>query len=118
MFEPRARVPHFVVRTVDGATVDYRSIWQMRHLLLISLDDAAASGPFVAVADDLAARRPDLDTLQASLVVTRDPIVGVSRPGVVVADRWGDIYATIDGTALTDADDLLDWVGLAQKQCS
>jgi hypothetical protein len=42
--------------------------------------------------------------------------VGVPRPGVVVADRWGDIYATIDTSSLKDADDLLEWVGFVQKK--
>jgi hypothetical protein len=118
VFDPRARVPHFVVRAVDGAEVDYRSIWQTRNLLLVCLDDTDASRPFATVAEDLAKRQAELDTLQSRLVVTRDEVAGVPRPGVVVADRWGDIYATLDASSLKDADDLLEWVGFVQKKCT
>jgi hypothetical protein len=118
VFEPRARVPHFLVRTIDGTEVDYQSIWQTRNLLLVCLDDTDGSRPFTAVVNELGARQRELDTLESRLVVTRDVVVGVPRPGVVVADRWGDIYATIDTSSLKDADDLLEWVGFVQKKCT
>ncbi|MCC7042860.1 MAG: hypothetical protein IT183_03300 [Acidobacteria bacterium] len=118
MFEPRARVPHCRVRSVDGTEVDYRSIWQTRNLLLVCLDQTDGSRPFTTVANELAVRQRELDTLESRLVVTRDVVVGVPRPGVVVADRWGDIYATIDTSSLKDADDLLEWVGFVQKKCT
>jgi hypothetical protein len=118
VFEPRARVPHFRVRAVAGTEVDYRSIWQTRNLLLVCLDDTDASQPFTAVAHELGARQPELDRLECRLVVTRDGVAGVPRPGAVVADRWSDIYATIDASSLKDADDLIEWVGFVQKKCT
>lgn len=118
MFEPRARVPHFLVRAVDGNQVDYRSIWQTHNLLLVCLDATQDSAPFAAVAGDLGARQRELETLQSRLVVTREIVAGTPRPGVVVADRWGDIYATIDASSLRDADDLLEWVAFVQKKCT
>ncbi len=118
MFEPRARVPHFVVRTVDEAEVDYRTIWQKEQLLLVSLDDSEASRPLGVLAGALFGREGDLAATQSRLVVTRDVVPGLPRPGVVVADRWGEIHATLDASSLKDADDLIEWLRFVQRKCS
>ena len=118
MLEPRARVPHFVVRTTDGRAIDYRTIWQQQSLLLICLDDSTESRPFVGIADALAERGADLEAAGAALVVTRDVVAGAPRPGAVIADRWGDIYAVIDATTVKDADDLIEWLRFLQRKCT
>ena len=115
MFEPRARMPHFVVTAVDGRVVDYRTIWQNANLLLVCLDESEASQPLGIIAAELAARAGEFATLQARLVVTRDAIPTVPRPGVVIADRWSEIHATLDGAAVTDANDLLEWLRFIER---
>jgi hypothetical protein len=117
MFEPRPRITHFVVRTVDGGEVDYRNIWQRAQLLLILLDESAASTRLAAVGAALAAREADLAAVEARLVVTRDVVAGTPRPGVVVADRYGEIAASLDASVETDADDLIDWLRVVQSRC-
>lgn len=117
MFEPRPRVPHFVVRAVDGQLVDYRTIWQKANLLLVCLDASKASAPIEVVAAELAERASEFETLQARLVVTRDAIHTVPRPGVVIADRWSEIHAALDGAAVTDANDLLEWLRFIERRC-
>jgi hypothetical protein len=118
MREPRDRVPHFVVRTVDGRSIDYGTIWQQQSLLLICLDDSDASRPLSAVADALALRGTDIATAGGVLVVTHDVVSSVPRPGAVIADRWGDIYAAIEATTVKDAEDLIEWVRFLQRKCT
>jgi hypothetical protein len=113
------QVRHFDVGSVDGPRVEYAGIWQRQNLLLVSLPDAAAPDAAAWLAA-LAARRPDLDAIDARLVVTTDAIGGVPRPGVVVADRWGEIkFATGAATVaeLPSADELVEWVRFVQCAC-
>lgn len=118
MLEPRERVPHFVVQTIDGRSIDYRTIWQQQSLLLICLDDSDVSRPLSAIADALVLRGTDIATAGAALVVTRDVVPGAPRPGAAIADRWGDIYAAIDAAAVKDADDLIEWLRFLQRKCT
>lgn len=117
MFEPRLRVPHFVVTSVDGDVVDYRAIWQNANLLLVCLDESEASQPLAVIAAELAGRSSEFAALQSRLVVTRDAIPTVSHPGVVIADRWGEIHATLDSAAVTDANDLVEWLRFIERRC-
>jgi hypothetical protein len=117
MFDPRDKVTHFVVRARNGTTVDYRTIWQKDQLLLICLDDTPASAALTAIADELAGRPDDFRYAQSQLVVTGDEVPGAPRPGVLVADRWGDVYAAIDAASVTSADDLIDWLRFMQRKC-
>ncbi len=117
MFEPRDKVAHFLVRARDGATVDYRTIWQNAQLLLVCLDDSPASERFMAIADELAGRGDELAAIESRLVVTADLVPGAPRPGVLIADRWGEIYTTLDASADTSADDLIDWLRVVQRKC-
>lgn len=110
-------MPHFVVRTTEGTTVDYRSIWQRDQLLLICLDQSAASDPLLRLAWDLAARGKDLSVVETSLVVTREPIAGLPCPGLVLADRYGEIFWTREPGGVTDADDVIDTLRVMQSRC-
>ena len=108
-------IPHFTVRTRSGHAVEYRSIWQQRNLVLISLThDArvtAEDGELIANAAN------DGDT---AWVVTHDAIAGLPQPGVVVADRWGEIVhisALSADAGLPDVDDLREWVQFTQMRC-
>jgi hypothetical protein len=117
VFERRARVPHFVVRSVDGATVDYRSIWQREQLLLICLDESATSDPLIRLAQDLATRGTDLSVVETSLVVTRESIAGLPCPALILADRYGEIFWTREPGGVTDADDVIDSLRVIQSRC-
>lgn len=117
MFEPREKVVHFLVHARGGETVDYRTIWQKAQLLLVSLDDSPASDRLTTIADDLSRRQDELVSVQSRLVVTYDAVAGAPRPGVLVADRWGEVYATLDASAETSADDLIDWLRFVQRKC-
>ena len=117
MFEPRARMPHFVVTSVDGAVAEYRAIWQNANLVLVCLDESAASQPLEIIAAELAGRSSEFAALQSRLVVTRDAIATVPRPGVVIADRWGEIHATLNAAAVTDANDLVEWLRFIERRC-
>lgn len=117
MFEPRTRVPHFVVTAVDGQVVDYRSIWQKANLLLVCLDESEAARPLAGIAAELIGRESEFESLQARLVVTGDAIVSIPRPGVVIADRWSEIHATLDAAAVSDANDLLEWLRFIERRC-
>lgn len=111
------RVPHFHVTDTSAARVAYdEAIWQRDHLLLVSLGDDDGD-PFAAIARDLQGRASDIAALEARLVVTRDPIAGVPRPGAVVADRWGEVFAVIDEAGSTYADDLIEWIRWVQMKC-
>ena len=117
MFDPRPRVAHFVVHTVDGQTVDYREIWQHHQLLLLCLGDGDTGARTTAAAVALTTRADALAAVDTRLVVTHDEVPGAPRPGALVADRWGEIYATLDDAAVTDADDLIDWMRVVQSRC-
>jgi hypothetical protein len=100
----------FDVTTVDGRRVRYQDLWQRRELLLLSLPAPPSAGWM----DDLRARVGGA----AEVVVTTESVAGVPRPGVLVADRWGEPQhiAAIDPGAL-DLDDLVDWVRFVRIQC-
>ncbi|ODS55462.1 MAG: hypothetical protein ABS36_09915 [Acidobacteria bacterium SCN 69-37] len=117
MFEPRPRVAHFVVHAVDGQAVDYREIWQRTQLLLLCFDERDAQARTAVVAAALTTRGDALAAVETRLVVTHDVVPGAPRPGALVADRWGEIYATLDDEAVTDADDLIDWMRVVQSRC-
>jgi hypothetical protein len=105
-------VPFFEVATVEGTRTSYRDVWQRRMLLLVSLHSPGGE------ALEFAVRLRGRVGGDAEIVVTADEVPGVLRPGVLVADRWGEIFfvAPIDPAAI-DVDDLADWVRFVQIQC-
>jgi hypothetical protein len=113
------QVRHFDVGGVDGARVQYAAIWQRRNLLLVSLPDAAALDA-AAYVSALAGRAADIDAYDVCVVITTDAIDGVPRPGVVVADRWGEIKFTTGAASVAElpsADELVEWVRFVQCAC-
>ena len=68
----------------------------------------------------LTSRGADWAELDADIVITTDAVPGVPAPGVVVADRWGEVHgAWHEPTAdrLPSADDLVDWLRYIQQVC-
>lgn len=112
-------MPHFEVTRLDGAPVRYESIWQRKNLLLVVLPRHGnhASEEY---ASRIAERSGDIDHQDAEYVITRDPIPGVPSPGVVVADRWGEVHFVAGSgnvSGLPSADELIDWLEYVQVKC-
>ena len=113
------RVAHFEVEQMDGSRARYRDVWQLRNLLLLSLPDDEP-GEFVDYATRLVQRQAEFSAEHTALVVTRTGIAGVPRPGVVIADRWGEIYSVVHARSAQDlptVDDLLEWLRYIQHAC-
>jgi hypothetical protein len=112
------QMPMFTITRADGTRVRYENIWQRKNLLLVSLPaDDPASSTYAASLDVLA---PDLDACDAVLLVTRERIEGVPSPGVVVADRWGEVYHVkeADRAAVLPAPgELSDWLRFVRNEC-
>jgi len=114
----RNQVPHFEVGDVDGRRVAYDAVWQRRHLLLILLPDDAAGD--VGYRAALAAHMTELAAYDTAVVITRDAIDGAPRPGVIVADRWGEIQwvAGVERVQqLPPPSEIIEWLRYVQMQC-
>ena len=110
-------VPHFVIRAHDGGLVDYSTIWQRRNLLLVAIDSATASERYVS---ELAHRIPEFEEQETTVVITHDGIAGLPTPGLIVADRWGEIIHLVTPKTASDfptADQLLPWVEAIEYGC-
>jgi hypothetical protein len=112
-------VPHFEARTVAGELVSYATIWQRRHLVLVALpaEESEALGSYVS---RVMARRAEFSAMHAECVVTRDRVAGVPSPGVIVADKWGEVVhvastSQVDG--LTSPEELVDSVDYLDRRC-
>jgi hypothetical protein len=113
------QVRHFDVNGVDGTRVEYAAIWQRQNLLLVSLPDLTAPDA-AAFLSALADRSADIDAYDVRTVVTTDDLEGVARPGVVVADRWGEIKFAAGAPSaaeLPSVDELVEWVRFVQCAC-
>jgi hypothetical protein len=119
MLAPGDMVPHFQVTNSDGAVVAYSSIWQRRNLVLVTLS-ATASQQSCDYVSQLADYMPEFRKHDAACVVTRDHVPGCPTPGVVIADRWGEIVqvaAAPDIADLRGPRELLEWIEYLQNQC-
>ncbi len=119
LLHARDLMPMFrVTNDLDGSSVDYRDLWQRRNLLLVSVRQAdPTSRPYV---ESLAAKATDLRAHDTAFIVTTDEIAGVPMPGIVIADRWGEIYFVTDAVsaaALPDPEDLIAWLRYVQREC-
>ena len=112
-------VPHFEVKTIAGELFSYSTIWQRKHLVLIALptSESEAAGTYTS---ELVARRSEFTAKGAECVVTRDRVPGIRSPGVVVADRWGEIVhiaTTSHVDDLTSPEELLEWLDYLDRRC-
>jgi peroxiredoxin len=112
-------LPHFTIRAIDGAEISYSRIWQRRHLLLICLpDEEPEEAAHYAAA--LTERQLEISACDAECLVTRDSVAGLPRPGVIVADRWGEVIFIAASTTVRElptVDDLLEWLRHVQNRC-
>ena len=119
MLHTHSQVPMFAARNrIDDRVVDYRELWQRKQLVLVSL--AANDDTRTAYTKSLLAKMPALTLADTVLVVTSDAVPGVPQPGVVVADRWGEVRFVADGSRATDLPEsnvLADWVASIGMEC-
>lgn len=111
------RVPHFAVRDTDGRVVDYSAIWQRRNLVLVTVPSTAQSQPYVST---LRSRIAAFNEHESTVVVTEDRVPGLAAPGLIVADRWGEIVHIVTPNAVTDlppATTLLQWLEAIEYRC-
>ena len=111
-------LPHFEVTGLDGARVRYADIWQHRNLVLLSVpgDAAAAAGYAARVRSAVAAEAPH----DAVCVTTADMLPALPSPGVVVADRWGDVtFAGVCDPVLgiPAAEEIVEWLRFTRMRC-
>lgn len=111
-------MPMFTARSADGTLVRYDDIWQRKNLLLVSLpdDDPTAA----AYATPLTVVEPNLAAYDAALLITTTRVKGVPSPGVVVADRWGEVYYVQEADRAADLpapDELIDWLRFVRNEC-
>jgi hypothetical protein len=110
-------VPHFVVQTHDGGRVDYSTIWQRRNLVLVATDSAADDERYLR---ELSERTGEFDEHETIVVATHEHIAGLPTPGLIVADRWGEIVHLVTptaGTELPPPDTLLQWLEAIEHRC-
>lgn len=103
-------VPHFTVADVDGRLVVYSDIWQRKHLVLALMADASERDWSDLSAVLAASCEPD-----TACVVSRDAVDGVPSPGVVVADRWGEIAYVAAGRP--DPREITEWIDHLRHRC-
>jgi hypothetical protein len=115
----RDLMPMFTVTNgIDRSLVDYHKLWQRKNLLLISLrqDDPTAR----AYVESLIAKESDLRAYDTAFIVTTDAVPGIPSPGIVVADRWGEIYYVQEASSAADLADpvsLIEWLRYVQSEC-
>jgi hypothetical protein len=119
MLQARDLISHFNVTTLSGERFAYSEIWQRKNLVLILLpqSDPAASTKYVS---QLMSQISELTGDHNAFVITRDRVAGLPSPGVVIADRWGEIQyvarAAGDGD-LPSPQELIEWLQYVQSQC-
>jgi hypothetical protein len=111
-------VPHIEVSTLGSGVFTYREIWQHKNLVLVALPEAPADE---AYSSELARHAADFHDVNSVCVVTRDRIPGLAAPGVLVADRWGEIVHVAvapEVSGLPAAPDLIEWLHFVRRRCS
>jgi hypothetical protein len=117
---PGDHIPHFDVTNVQGQPVSYSAMWQRKNLVLVTIPVSDPLGSFSKYVGRLAPRVAALAERNTECVITRDVVPGTPRPGVVVADRWGEVVHVTSGSkgfGLPAPDQLLEWVDYLQQQC-
>ena len=112
------QVPHFRVEALDHTQVAYSEIWQRKNLVLVLLPDDGTRE-----ADDYSAglrsHMAELTAHDTVCLMSRDDVAGAPRPGIVIADRWGEIHFVAGGRVddLPGPDGIVEWLRYVQVQC-
>ena len=112
-------IPHFNVTNLNGERFAYSDIWQRKNLVLVSLPHAesAASDNYLS---QLTGQMSDWSGNDTAWVITRDSVSGLPNPGVIVADRWGEIHHVTHAAEVEDLSsphELMEWLRYVQNQC-
>jgi hypothetical protein len=112
-------LPHFDATSLAGGRITYSALWQRKHLVLLTAgaNETAAASRYLAA---LAAAATDEDAEDTAIVATTDLITGLPRPGLIVADRWGEIQHVahadrVDG--LPTPVDVAEWIAYVRRRC-
>lgn len=116
MLQQGDSVPHVDVRQIDGKRMSYSDVWQHRNLVLVVTGDDD-SAPVAETITGLQTRASQIAELETVIVITADNVPGVSRPGIVIADRWGEICHVADRSAWLDATGIIEWLEFLQHKC-
>jgi hypothetical protein len=119
MLQARDHVPHFTVTSIDGARVDYSQIWQRENLLLLSLPDSK-SPESEAYVGQVERQLRESDVGDTKWVATREAITEVPRPGVLIADRWGEVAFVAEAqdiAGMPPPGELIEWLRYVQNRC-
>jgi hypothetical protein len=111
-------VPHFEIQTIRGALFSYSTIWQRKNLVLVALPAEVESRE--SYVSRLIARQSEFSARGAECVMTRDHVPGIQSPGVIVADRWGEVAhaaTTSQVDDLTSPEELLEWLDYLDMRC-
>jgi peroxiredoxin len=119
MLQRGHQVPHFDVTRRDASRFRYSEIWQRRNLLLVLLP--AESSPDCARYEAQLAKHAQTLTLHnAESVISSDPVAGLRAPGVLIADRWGEVCFAHEAARIADLpspEELIEWLEYVQHQC-
>ncbi len=112
-------VPHFTVKTLDGSEFSYSQVWQKRNLVMVTLPATPAEPErdYLLSLDRVA---EDFQRSEAAFVLTREAVPGLPAPGVVVADRWGEIVDLQSAARVADLPrprELAEWLGFVRNRC-
>ena len=112
-------VPHFAVTRLDGSCASYGDIWQRKNLLLVLLpaEESAERAEYVSQLED---RSQEVTAHETECVISAESVPDLPHPGVLIADRWGEIYFVGNGKRIADLpkiDEILEWLRFLEHQC-
>jgi hypothetical protein len=119
MLQKGELLPHFSVASIAGDRFAYSEIMQRKNLVLVSVPHEESKGSTTYLAQ-FAIGTSELTGDDTACLITRDSIPGVPVPGVVVADRWGEIHHVTHAARVEDLpsfNELVDWLRYVQSQC-
>jgi hypothetical protein len=119
MLERGDLVPHFDVTTLNGDRISYATLWQHANLVLITVasSNSDAGENYLS---EVTAAIPRLCARNTTCVITREQVPGVPHPGVVIADKWGEIVYVCAASDLGDlppVEELAEWLEYVEMQC-
>jgi peroxiredoxin len=108
MLAPGDHLPHLTLTTVTGDRIAYRDLWQRRNVAIVSTPDADRAQAFADAAAEFAKRN-------AVCIATHQILDVPPCPGVVIADRWGEIVHV--AREVPAVEDVLEWLDHVELRC-
>src|SRR5690606_36721331 len=118
MLQPHDLVPHFELTDLRGERIRYSSIWQRQNLVLVTLP--GSDPPSRDYAGRLLARAAGPGDDDTAWIATSDSVEGLPPPGLIVADRLGEIVHVAHPAQVQDLptpDEIVDWVQWLRHRC-